>query len=85
MFGVHGVPTEQRRRAEFESGDYFCTDRDLFRVEEVVGDHVLVENCRDGELVDVPCSDLRRLRRVEREAALPPEGGDAEQSGAPAY
>lgn len=76
MFGVHGVSTElRRRRAEFEPGDYFCTDRDLFRVEEVVGDHVLVENCRDGELIDVPCVELRRLRRVEREPAAIAGGG----------
>ena len=45
-------------------GDYFCTARDLYHVEHVAGDHALVEDCRSGELVDIPLDELLRLTRL---------------------
>lgn len=63
-------PASTRSRDGFETGDYLCSEQDLFRVEEVVGDHVLIENCRDGELIDVSCADLRRLRRVDHRSRV---------------
>jgi hypothetical protein len=47
-------------------GDYFCTERALFRVEHAAGERVLVEDCRSGDLIDVSAAELLELKRVER-------------------
>jgi len=46
-------------------GDYFCSERDLFRIEQLMRDHALVEDCRTGDLFDLPVGDLAALQRVE--------------------
>jgi hypothetical protein len=47
-------------------GDYLCSERDLFRVEHVGEGHGLVENCRNGSLIDVPLAELLAMRPVGR-------------------
>lgn len=48
-----------------EIGDYVCSDRALYRVEQIAGDRILLEDCRDYELLDVGPRQLEELRRVE--------------------
>ena len=50
-------------------GAYLHSARDLFRVEVVTGDRALVEDCRSGELIDVPMAELLRLDPVEDRGA----------------
>ena len=45
-------------------GEYFCSARELYHVEHVADGHVLLEDCRSGELLDVPVSHLLALTRV---------------------
>jgi hypothetical protein len=45
-------------------GEYFCSARELYHVEHVADGHVLLEDCRSGELVDVPVAHLRGLTRL---------------------
>lgn len=45
-------------------GDYFRSTRDLFVVEQVHGARVLVEDCRTGDLIDMPLTELGRLEPV---------------------
>jgi hypothetical protein len=47
-------------------GDYFHSERALFRVERCDYGRALVENCRSGELLDVAVEHLTRLHRLER-------------------
>jgi hypothetical protein len=45
-------------------GDYFCSERDLYRVEQIVEGHALVEDCRSGALIDMPLAELLTLEPV---------------------
>jgi hypothetical protein len=45
-------------------GAYLHSARDLYRVEVVTGDRALIEDCRSGELIDVPLAELLRLDSV---------------------
>lgn len=47
-----------------DSGDYFCSGRRLYRVEQVVGARAVIEDCRTGDLFDVAIQDLLVLRRL---------------------
>jgi hypothetical protein len=47
-------------------GDYLCSERDLYRVEQLADGRALLEDCRTGDLVDAPFGELSRLRRVDR-------------------
>jgi hypothetical protein len=47
-------------------GDYFCSDRDLYRVEQLVDGHALVEDCHSGALIDMPLPELLTLEPVAR-------------------
>jgi hypothetical protein len=47
-------------------GDYFCSDQELYRVEQLVDGHALVEDCRSGALIDMPLSALLALEPVAR-------------------
>jgi len=51
-----------------EPGEYFAVERDLFRVEGIFDERVLVEDCRTGVLLDIAVAELSRLRRVEPRA-----------------
>jgi hypothetical protein len=53
-------------------GDYYHTDRRLYRVEYVTAERALVEDCRHGTLIDVPLADLRRFTRVGRPGDIGP-------------
>jgi hypothetical protein len=55
-------------------GAYFHSAEDLYRVEEVCGEHALVEDCRSGDLIDVPLSEFVTLEpvRVTRHRAPHP-------------
>jgi hypothetical protein len=48
------------------TGDYVCSETALYRVEQVVGEHGLVEDCRTGRLIDMPMSILAALRTIKR-------------------
>jgi hypothetical protein len=48
-------------------GDYFASDSDLYRVEQLGSGYVLVEDCRSGSLIDMPLTELVALDRVLRE------------------
>jgi hypothetical protein len=45
-------------------GAYLHSARDLFRVEGLTGDRALVEDCRNGDLIDLPLSELLSLEPV---------------------
>jgi hypothetical protein len=47
-------------------GEYFHSQRDLFRVERCDDGRALVEDCRTGELIDIDLGNLVRLSRVRR-------------------
>lgn len=46
------------------SGDYLTDGRELYRVEQVKGHQALVEDCRTGNLIDVPLEELAALEPV---------------------
>lgn len=45
-------------------GEYLCSRRELYCVEQIRHERALLEECRTGSLIDVPRSELARLRRV---------------------
>jgi hypothetical protein len=45
-------------------GDYLCSDRALYQVERVLGDHALIEDCRTEALIEVTIDELLALRPV---------------------
>jgi hypothetical protein len=49
-----------------EVGDYLCSESDLFCVEQLAYGRAVVEDCRTGELLDVPMSELLSLARLVR-------------------
>jgi hypothetical protein len=63
-------PSFTRFQTEVRPGEYFCSARELYHVEQVFGGHVLLEDCRNGELVDVPLQHLLALTRVREPEPL---------------
>ena len=55
--------------AELRSGDYYCTRRDLYRVEEIHGEFALIEDCRTEFVLDIAVSEIMSMERV-RPAAV---------------
>jgi hypothetical protein len=47
-------------------GDYLHSARDLYRVEVVTAEGALIEDCRNGELFDVPLTELLNLEPVRK-------------------
>ena len=47
-------------------GDYLCSERELYRVEQIGSEHAVIEECRTGELIDTRIADLSSLGRVNR-------------------
>ena len=45
-------------------GDYLCSDSDLYCVEQVGREWVVLEDCRTGTLLDLPMADMAKLRPV---------------------
>lgn len=46
-------------------GDYLCSERDLYRIEQLGSERALLEDCRNGDLIDVPLPELLVLRLVK--------------------
>ena len=46
-------------------GAYLHSARDLYRVEALNDEFALIEDCRSGDLLDMPLRDLRHLEPVE--------------------
>ena len=67
----------RRRQAspEQQCGSYLRSDTALYRVEETYGDHVLVEDCRSGELIHMHAHDLDQLEPVVAQPAASGRGG----------
>lgn len=61
-------PASTRRAAETVTppvyGGYLCSERDLYCVEAVGPERVLLEDCRTGTLLDVSIADTAKLRPV---------------------
>ena len=47
-------------------GEYFHSERALFRVERCDDGRALIEDCRTGELIDIELTNLLSLARVRR-------------------
>ena len=45
-------------------GEYFCTDRDLYRVEEVRGGFAMVEDCRTDLILEVAVEEILAMKPV---------------------
>jgi hypothetical protein len=54
---------------DLQNGRYFHSDHQLYCVEERYGEHVLIEDCASGELLDIPISELRRMTPVRPRSA----------------
>jgi hypothetical protein len=50
------------------AGDYLCSDDELYYVEYVGPERVVIEDCRSGTLLDVPIAYTAALRPVTPEA-----------------
>ena len=49
-------------------GAYFATERELYRIERVVDGRALLEDCRDGKLIDLSVRELAYLRPIRPRA-----------------
>ena len=49
-----------------QPGDYLSDGRELYCVEEVIGERALIEDCRSGALIEIGVPALRRLNVVKR-------------------
>jgi hypothetical protein len=58
--------TESTELPSVAVGDYMCSERDLYRIEQLGGERALLEDCRNGDLIDVSLPELLELRRVKR-------------------
>jgi hypothetical protein len=47
-------------------GDYLCSERALYRVERMLGDRALIEDCKTESLIDVTIDELLALKPVRR-------------------
>ena len=65
-----------KRKSWLRAGDYVAFDGSLYRVEHVLGDRVLIEDCRSGELFDAAAADVEKARKVRRsERPVSAQGG----------
>jgi hypothetical protein len=59
---------------DVEVGDYLSSGTELFCVEQLAYGRAVVEDCRTGNLLDVPVSELLSLARIVRSGgALVPD------------
>jgi hypothetical protein len=54
--------------ARLSAGEYFSTQRDLYRVEEVHGEFALIEDCRTEMVLEVAISEILSMDRVRPSA-----------------
>lgn len=74
LLSPHGRPQKRpaarrrllRRPTTLRVGDYVTFEGALYRVEHVLGDRVLIEDCRSGELFDSAAADVEKARKVRR-------------------
>ena len=45
-------------------GDYFSTSSELYRVERVIGDRILLEDCRTEVLIEVGTEQVLAMSRI---------------------
>jgi len=50
-------------------GEYLHSQRDLYRIEEISGDRIMVEECRSGALIEIGPGQLLALEPVVRSAS----------------
>lgn len=77
----HGSTLIARRSwagATPEPGEYYSSDTALYRVERVLGDRVLIEDCRTEALIDISIAELTHLNpvRPSSDEAGAKSGGD---------
>ena len=69
-------PPRLKRKTSLRAGDYVAFDGSLYRVEHVLGDRVLIEDCRSGELFDAAAADVEKARKVRcSERPVSAQGG----------
>jgi hypothetical protein len=61
-----GAQTSVTLGAPLSKGDYLSSDRDLYYVEYLGPERVLLEDCRTGTLLDVELADIGGLQPVIR-------------------
>ena len=54
--------------APLHPGDYYSTERDLYRVEELHGDFAMIEDCRTEMVLEVAVSEILTMDRVRASA-----------------
>jgi hypothetical protein len=54
--------------ASIRPGEYFSTERDIYRVEELHGDFALIEDCRSEMVLEVALSEILAMDRVRPSA-----------------
>ena len=67
-----GFTASTREGRRVRAGDYVASERDLYRVEHMRGQRVLLEDCRSGDLVDIDAHELSSLEFVRTASASPP-------------
>ena len=50
-------------------GEYYSTERDLYRIEEVHGEFALIEDCRTEHVLEVAVSEILAMNRVRRSSS----------------
>ena len=50
--------------APIHTGDYYRTERDLYRVEELHGKFALIEHCRTETVLELAVSEILHMDRV---------------------
>jgi hypothetical protein len=65
------VLSNQSAKAPVQIGAYLHSRRDLYRVEAFDGEYALMEDCRSGDLIDMPLRELRNLEPVARRGRRP--------------
>lgn len=63
-------PRSLKRKTSLRTGDYVAFEGNLYRVEHVLGDRVLIEDCRSGELFDSAAADVEKGRKVKDAAEM---------------
>lgn len=53
-------------RITVEPGGYWSTTRELYRVERVIGDRVLLEDCRTEALIEVGIDQVLAMNPITR-------------------
>jgi hypothetical protein len=54
--------------APIQAGEYYCTRRDLYRIEDVHGEFALIEDCRTEMVLEVAVSEILTMDRVRPSA-----------------